>query len=212
MMSIGALLLAAGQSQRFFRDQDQSLGERTKLLAEVNGRTLIQKSVENVLGSSLRPLILVTGPAAGALKENVMQTVAPARHIIQWVENPDYKEGLSTSLRAGLKAVPSSLEAVVVMLADMPFVDSSFLDHLAMTFMSSPSLLAVGTRSKDYQGPPLLCARALFPQLETVRGDKGVRALFSALGKSIHFCDIPPEKIKDIDHPSDLYSPDVAVK
>ena len=89
---IAAIILAAGRSTR--------MGGPNKLLAEIGGRPLVRIAVEEALASSAQPVIVVTGHQ----REKVEAALEGLK--VQRVHNPDFAEGLSTSLKAGLAAVP----------------------------------------------------------------------------------------------------------
>src|SRR5262249_22248058 len=89
---IAAVVLAAGRSTR--------MGGPNKLLAEIRGRPLVRITVETALASRADPVIVVTGHE----RDRVEQALAGLD--VRLVHNPDYADGLSTSLKAGIAAVP----------------------------------------------------------------------------------------------------------
>ena len=103
---VAALVLAAGQSRR--------MGQANKLLAPVDGRPMVAHAVDAMLASRADPVIVVTGHQADAVR------AALAGRPVIWAHNPDYASGLSSSLAAGLAALPEDAEGVVIGLGDMP--------------------------------------------------------------------------------------------
>lgn len=103
---VGALVLAAGRSSR--------MGGAHKLLEELAGKPMVRHAVEAALASSAAPVVVVTGYRA--------DDVAAALDGLDviFAHNRDYAEGLSTSLAAGLAALPAEADAAIVCLGDMP--------------------------------------------------------------------------------------------
>ncbi|HEY0836513.1 MAG TPA: molybdopterin-binding/glycosyltransferase family 2 protein, partial [Azospirillum sp.] len=117
---IAALVLAAGRSTR--------MGGPNKLLADLDGRALVARTVDAALASRARPVIVVTGHQRDEV------TAALAGRPVQFVHNPDFAEGLSTSLRAGLAAVPADADGALVCLGDMPEVSGVVIDRLIAAY------------------------------------------------------------------------------
>ena len=117
---IAAVVLAAGRSTR--------MGGPNKLLAEIRGRPLVRIIVEEALASHAKPVIVVVGHQRGEVEK------ALAGLPVQFVHNPDFAQGLGTSLKAGIAAVPAEADGAIVCLADMPQVDASLLNRLIAAF------------------------------------------------------------------------------
>lgn len=187
---VAALVLAAGCSRR--------MGGENKLLAEVGGVPLVLRAVNAALASQAASVTVVLGHEAeriGALL---------AGRPLRWVYNPDYASGLSSSLRAGLAALPEAAEAVVVMLADMPYVSAAHIDRLISAFDPRQPAIIVPQRA-GRRGNPILWPRALFAAMQTLSGDEGARGLLAAHADRIHFLDMDDGAIHlDIDTPQDL--------
>ena len=108
--NVAAVVLAAGRSTR--------MGAVNKMLAEIGGKPLVRIAAEQALASRAKPVIVVTGHE----RERVEQALAGLP--VRFVHNPDYAEGLGTSLKAGIAAVPDESDGAIVCLGDMPQVDS----------------------------------------------------------------------------------------
>src|SRR5205814_5185404 len=117
---IAGLILAAGRSTR--------MGGPNKLLEEINGKALVRHVAEHVLASRAKPVIVVTGHQ----RERVERALAGLP--VAFVHNPDFAEGLSTSLKAGIQAVPGDADGVIVTLGDMPQVTPKLIDRLIAAF------------------------------------------------------------------------------
>ena len=175
MPEITAIVLAAGRSSRW-RAAGGS-GE-SKLLAEFGDAPVVRRVVEASLASSVHTTIVVLGHAATQVREALS---GPSVH---FVENPDFAEGMSTSLRVGLAAVPATAEAVVVLLGDMPRVRAETIDALIDALVASPQAAAVIPVVEGRRGNPVLLRRELFPALQRLEGDKGAKPVLDALERS----------------------------
>ena len=158
-----AVVLAAGRGTRM-------QGEN-KLLAEISGKTILRRTVEAALGSQAKRVIVVTGHEAERAKQ------ALTGLDVHFVHNPDYADGLSSSLRAGISAVPASCMAAAILLADMPNVSPKLIDKLALAIKpESGALIAVPTRGGK-RGNPVVWSRRFFGELAKLEGDTGARHL-----------------------------------
>jgi molybdenum cofactor cytidylyltransferase len=162
---IAAIVLAAGQSRR--------MGSN-KLLADLGGLPMIRKSVEAVLASQARPVIVVTGHEAGQLR------AALAGLDVIFIDNPDFAKGLSTSLRAGLAAVPESADGTVVCLGDMPLVGGPQIDKLISAFSPAEHRTIIVPVHGGERGNPVLWGRQHFIRMAMLEGDRGARQLIDA--------------------------------
>jgi molybdenum cofactor cytidylyltransferase len=160
---VAALVLAAGQSRR--------MGERNKLLAEVDGRAMVTHIVDALLGSRAAPVIVVTGHEAERVR------AALGDRPVHLVANPDYADGLSTSLKAGLAAVRDDVEGVLVGLGDMPRVRGAQIDRLIAAFNPLEGRAIVVPTVRGKRGNPVLFATRFVPEMRLITGDVGARHL-----------------------------------
>lgn len=168
---IAAIVLAAGRSTR--------MGGPNKLLAEISGRPLVRIAVDEALASRASPVVVVTGHQ----RERVEAALQGAK--IKTIHNPDYAGGLSTSLRAGLNALPAEVDGVVVLLADMPQVDTEMIDRLIAAFDPGKGALAVVPTIEGKRGNPVLWSRRFFPDLMALEGDVGARHLIGKYAEAV---------------------------
>ncbi|HEX5867614.1 MAG TPA: nucleotidyltransferase family protein, partial [Beijerinckiaceae bacterium] len=155
------------------------MGGPNKLSAELGGKPLVRHAVEAALGSRARPVIAVTGHEPERL------AAALAGLDVMRVHNPAYAEGLSTSLKAGLAALPGDVDGAVVLLGDMPRVTAALIDDLIAAFAPADGALAVVPVRDGHRGNPVLFSRVFFPELQAVTGDVGARGLLGAHGEGV---------------------------
>jgi molybdenum cofactor cytidylyltransferase len=93
------------------------------------------------------------------------------------VHNGRYLEGMSTSLKAGLTALPPNVDAVAILLGDMPEVDAALIERLVAA-LEGGKQIAIPVQG-GRQGNPVVWKRALFPELAKVAGDRGAKSLIA---------------------------------
>ena len=183
---IAAVVLAAGSSTRM---------GRPKLLLPLGGKSLIRRVVEEVVASKIDRVLVVTGPHG----DKLAATLAPLP--IERVDNPDHRNGLSTSVRAGLGALGPDAEAAVMVLADQPFVDRTVFDGLIETYRSSGAAI-VQPRYAGQPGNPILWHRSTFGELLAQHGDQGGRTLLRRWSDRVVRRDFPDSVMaEDVDTP-----------
>ncbi len=160
---VAALVLAAGRSSR--------MGGANKLLAPIGDRPMLARVIDQALASRADPVIVVTGHEAGRVEALL------AGRPVAIVRNPDFAEGLSRSLRAGLEALPGEVDAALVCLGDMPAVTAAQLDRLIAAYDPAAGR-AIAVPARDgRRGNPVLWDKRFFPAMAAVRGDTGARHL-----------------------------------
>lgn len=187
---VGALVLAAGQSRR--------MGADNKLLAEVDGSPMVCHVVDAILASRAGPVIVVTGHEADRVR------AALGDRPVQWCHNPDYAEGLSTSLRVGLDALPE-VEGVLVALGDMPRVRTDQIDRLIAAFNPTENRAICVPTVSGKRGNPVLFASRFVPEMRQVSGDVGARHLIGAHAEAVVEIEMDDDAaLLDIDTPAAL--------
>lgn len=185
---IAAIVLAAGRSAR--------MGS-AKLLEPLADRPMVRWAVEAALASAARPVVVVTGHRADEVAHALRDLP------VTFVHNPDYAQGMATSLRAGISHVPHA-DAAVVCLGDMPRVTAHHIDRLIAAFDPTTAPIVVPTHDRK-RGNPVLWARRFFPEIEDLRGDVGARALLDRHADQVHLLAIDdPAILLDVDTPQAL--------
>ena len=163
-VKIGGLLLAAGGSTRF---------GSPKQLFEFQGKTLLRRAAEAIIGSGCSPIVVVLGA-------NVDESLAEISDLdIHPVVNSDWKTGMSSSIHAGLAELENldpALDGVLFTLMDQPFIAAKHLVQFVDQFRrEQPPIIA--SEYNNITGVPALFARELFDELFKLGGEKGARAL-----------------------------------
>jgi molybdenum cofactor cytidylyltransferase len=158
---ISAILLAAGQSKR--------MGE-LKQLMPFGQSTIVRQAVDNLLGSAVVEVIVVVGYRA----EDVTKAIAAKP--IRIVMNPDYEQGMSTSIIAGLNLVHGGVQAVMLAMGDQPLVNSETINILIEEFCNHDKGIAVPTY-QGRRGHPIIFAIKYKKKLLKLKGDVGGRQI-----------------------------------
>ena len=168
---VAGLVLAAGRSTR--------MGGPNKLLAEIGGKPLVRIAAEQALASRARPVVVVTGHQRDQV-EAALKGLA-----VKTVHNPDFAEGLSTSLKAGIAALPADVDGAIVCLGDMPQVDAALIDRLVGAFDPEKGALVVVPTIAGKRGNPVVWSRRFFGDLAKLDGDVGARHLIGSYPEAV---------------------------
>lgn len=187
---VGVLLLAAGKSSR--------MGGTNKLLAPFGPSTVAAASLANARAAGLAGVVAVVGHQAEAVGQSL---AVPGVTVIAC---PDYADGLSASLKAGLAHVPADWAAVVIALGDMPLVPPEVFGALVSAWRAGGPDVCIPVH-QGKRGNPVLWGRAHFDALRRLDGDVGAKAVLASLGDQIAVVDVAtPGIFQDIDTPADL--------
>jgi len=188
---VAALVLAAGRSTR--------MGAVNKMLAEIGGKPLVRIAAEQAVASHPHPVIVVTG------HEREKVEAALNGLPVRFVRNADYAEGLGTSLKAGIAAVPEEADAVVVCLGDMPQVDAALINRLIAAFDPERGALVVVPSIDGRRGNPVVWSRRFFHDLMAIQGDVGARHLIGNYAEVVVEVPVAGEAaLTDVDTPESL--------
>lgn len=190
---IAALVLAAGRSSR--------MGGPNKLLADVGGTPLVARTLDAVLAAQVSSVTVVTGHQGEAVQAALAGRAEAGRRL-SFVDNPDFAEGLSTSLRAGLAALPREADGVVVCLGDMPRVSAAVIDRLIAAYNPLEGRAVCIPTVQGKQGNPVLWDRAFFPEMAGLTGDAGAKRLIGLHADRV--CEVPVDEagvLFDVDTP-----------
>ena len=188
---VAAILLAAGRSTR--------MGAINKLIVQIGGKPLVRIAAEQALASQAGPVIVVTGHQREKV-ENALKGLN-----VRFVHNQDYAEGLGTSLRVGIGAVPEGADGAIVCLGDMPQVDAPLIDTLLDAFDPESGAFIVVPTIDGHRGNPVVWARRFFPDLMAIGGDFGARYLIGNYAEAVVEVPVAGEAaLTDVDTPESL--------
>jgi nicotine blue oxidoreductase len=184
-VSIAGLVLAAGEGRRF---------GRPKALAEIDGERLVDRAVRVLREAGVPSTYVVQGAAP---------LDVPGAEV---VDNPGWAEGMGSSLRAGLAALPSAVEAVIVLLVDQPGMTPAAVRRVVDAAAPAPERAVVVATYDGRRGHPVLLGRGHWPAVtETAVGDRGARDFLARHGDGVVQVECGDvADADDVDTPADL--------
>lgn len=182
---IAGIILAAGESKR--------MGQ-PKQLIEIGGRTMLQRVTDAALGSALDLVYVILGYQAAALQASL------ADRSIRVVFNPDYREGMGSSVRAGIGALPDEANAAMFLLVDQPGITTEVIDAL-LARSTSENIVAPTVDGRRTN--PTVFGRSWFCDLAQCSGDAGGRAIIAAHPEALVLVETDAD-LRDVDTPQDL--------
>lgn len=167
-----------------------------KQLARLQGETLIERAVRTLSESDVDEVVVVLGAAAADIRKKLDDKG------VKIVVNPDFRAGLSSSLKIGVRSLDSRRKAVIVCLADQPFVTRELIDSIVARFREHGTD-AVAASSEGVVSPPVLLSGRLFGEIDRLRGDKGAKSVL--LGQAnFDRVEVDPSMLIDIDTQEEL--------
>ena len=161
--NVAAIVLAAGQSTR--------MGTDNKLLTELKSKTLLHHVLLNLQQSMVSDVIVITGHESEIVKSSI------DNFDVQCIENDQYTQGLSTSIKCGIENLTEHTEAVLICHGDMPFVSTGIINKIVNAYIdSSKIVLPVYLGQK---GNPLLWPKSYFRELSQLSGDVGAKQILA---------------------------------
>lgn len=185
---LSAIILAAGESKRM---------GKPKQLMPLGKSTLLEQAIDNLLNSSVDETIVVLGHKAEEITKKI------ANKPVKIVINPDYQQGMSTSIVAGLIMVAPRSQAVMLALGDQPLVTSQTINHLIEAFNKNRKGIAVPTY-RGRRGHPIIFDIKYKAELFKLKGDIGGREIIQNHPKDVFMVAVDSESvISDIDTQED---------
>lgn len=165
-----------------------------KLLLKWAQGTIIEKSVDTLLASKIDELIVVIGSQARV----ILRRLGVRR--LKAVINRQYRMGMSTSIRRGLGRVSSKSEAILIALADQPFIETDLIDHLVDVYRQNPHGIVLPSY-KGKRGHPVILNRFRYQEeIGNLTGDVGCRPILNRHPEDILEVEVESEDIAaDID-------------
>ncbi len=184
---MAAVVLAAGKSSR--------MAGGNKLLLPFRGRPLILHTLAALRDAGLSEIVVVVGH-----ERERLQAVLPDS--ITVVFNPDYEEGMASSIRAGIAALPPQVDAAFIVQGDMPLLHADILRTLIRRYDPEKANRIIVPVYRGRQANPVLFPRAYFPELLQLQGDTGAKRLLAERAAVIVAVPMDdPAVVTDIDTP-----------
>ena len=156
---ISAIVLAAGLSSR--------TKKYNKLLLRYKKKKLLQHTLQNILESNIEYVIVVMGN-----NQNKIKKIIPYQHNIKTIYNRNYKSGMASSIKAGLKYLPKESSHFFIVLADMPEVKKKHYNKMILATKKNKKVPVVPYVNSQ-QANPVLFSKNFIQKLKSLRGDKG---------------------------------------
>ena len=156
-------------------------------------------SRRRLLASRARPIIVVLGNQADAVD------AALGKLPVERVRNPEFADGLSTSLKRGIAALPPDLDGVIVCLGDMPLISGRHLDRLIAAFNPLEGRAIIVPTRRGKRGNPVLWSSRFFPEMAEFAGDVGAKHLIGEHAELVAEVEMDDDAVLvDIDTPEAL--------
>ena len=177
---ISAILLAAGQSKR--------MGDENKLTKKIQGVPLIQRSIQNILSSSIDELIVVLG-----YQVEIVEKLVDKNKKIRCVFNKDFESGMASSIKIGLSNLSKKTEVFFICLGDMPFVDPDIYNQI-IKYKNEKEIIV--PTYKGQQGNPILFSKSMVDKIINIKGDSGAKKIIEINNDKILNIEINNQNIK----------------
>jgi len=183
---VAAVVLAAGSSTRMGRN---------KLLLDLGGETMVRRAVRAAIGAGVDQVVVVLGHDEPLVRAELAGL--PCTSVV----NPDHAQGAGTSVRTGVRQV-AGVDALVVVLADMPYVTAQMIATLVTRYRETGAPL-VASHYGAVQAPPTLYDRALFAELLSIPGERCAKQVVRRHEQEAAVVSWPESALRDVDVPAD---------
>jgi molybdenum cofactor cytidylyltransferase len=185
---ISAILLAAGESRR--------MGEFKQLL-KFAGQTFVECCTDHLLASPVGEVIVVTGHREADVRR------ALGGRVVRFAHNPDYRDGMSSSVKRGIRAVSPAAAAVVVALVDQPQIDTAIINRVIAEYEKRQAMIVIPTYSRR-NGHPVVIDLRLRDELLTFDDAQGLRQVIHAHAAEVVHVEVATDAVlTDFDYPED---------
>lgn len=166
------IILAGGTSSRMG-------GDRNKLLLPLDDRPVLLHVIEAALASRAQPVLLVLGHQTEEVRAQLRAFLPEGT--IEIVENPDYRQGMSTTLQTGLHALltkdyKKDLTGVIFLLGDQPMINARIIDSLLACREQTQKRIILPLY-QGQRGNPVIFSLDFANELMQIRGDEGGRSV-----------------------------------
>lgn len=195
---VSAVVLAAGMSTRMGRN---------KLLLTFRDKPLVVHAVDTLLASKAGEIIVVLGHESQKVWDQLEDYAGPVsnggqRRLVRLVKNPDYRDGLSTSVRTGVQAVSPEAEAIMIYLADQPLLEPGDVDRIIAAFATAKvnDKMIVVPFFKGERGNPVLLDASLRDSILGIVGDVGCKGVIKRYPEKVYAIEMENDHVvRDVD-------------
>lgn len=157
---------------------------------------LLRRAIEAAVGGGSADILVVLGADQRRYRPLLDGTSARA------IDNPDHEQGMSSSIRAGIRALARRADAALILLADQPRIDADIVHRMIDAYARTGKRI-IACRYGPVVGAPTLFDRSLFMELLLLEGDQGARHVIETHPADVSTVEIPPQAALDIDLPED---------
>lgn len=191
--SIAAIILAAGLSSRTY--------PKNKLTIPLLKKPLIEHVVDNISYSKINDIYVVTGH-----KSNKIRDILNKKKL-SYIENKDYKSGLSSSLKKAIETLHTEYQSICVFLGDMPHISSKIINLLLDKRNQHQNKHIFVPIYKNIIGHPVIFGQKYFPKIMTITGDQGAKTIIKQNLNDVYMVKVDNESIhKDYDFLKEIHS------
>ena len=188
---IKGILLAAGQSKR--------LKNENKLIKIFKNKPLINHALNSVKNSKIKKIIIILGYQFKEVKKKIKKN----KKII-FVHNKNYKNGMSSSIKSGLKKISKKDKGFIILQSDMPFVKTSDINKIYNSLIRKKYLVHA-LKYKNRIGNPIGFDISILSKIKKIKGNIGAKYMVKRLKNSTNYIKVSSEKVfKDFDKASDF--------
>ena len=178
---ITAILLAAGQSKR--------LKDENKLTKLFKGKPLINHILYSLIKSKVNKIIIVLGFEHLKIKTKLLKNKK-----INFVINKNYKKGMSSSIKTGLKKLPKNSKGFLIVLGDMPNITKTTINKICLSIIRSDKEIIL-PKFKNKTGNPIGFKHSMIKNIYKIKGDRGAKNIIKKNNKKIKFLNINSKSI-----------------
>ena len=193
---ISAVILAAGESRR--------MGKQNKLLLPIGGEALLVKLVASVCASDVGQVLVVIGHEAEKIRRELNEFP------LNFVYNPNFSEGMTTSIKYGVKVASHECDGLLICLGDMPFINTSEINKLIHAYVKNrikgEGLIVVPV-FKRQRGNPVLFSIEFQNDILEHKKESGCKEVIMKNSDSVMEIEMDDEKmLLDVDTMEDYQS------
>jgi len=190
---IAAILLAAGQSKR--------IPKENKLVKKFKGKPLINHILKSLIKSKVQKIIIVLGYKHNKIKKIILKSKK-----ISFIINKNYKDGMSSSIKTGLKSINKKNKGFMIVQSDMPYITSLHINKIYNSLLKKDNLLHV-LKYKNRIGNPIGFNISAINRFKKIKKDAGAKHIVKRLKKNTNFIKVNSKLIfKDFDKKEDFYN------